>query len=207
MKFITGKQFNDLISLPDTVVRNDLKISQDNRDFYLLQDGRLLAFSDSIPNKVQMFESVEEYNSIIAIVLSEVEEGDFLEKYISVLSQIPGNIESCKESLSKQLGISPDLLDYSPKSIRLIDKKIRKAVSRHEYFDKVYGYLFVYFGETVRKELNGEWSVRILDGVGEPFVLSENKKRIFFSKELHEQASEDFKNFSIYREFKVVTNI
>ncbi len=36
MKFITEKLFNKLISLPETQLRNDLKIPEDNRDFYLL---------------------------------------------------------------------------------------------------------------------------------------------------------------------------
>lgn len=90
MQFINGKQFNKLISLPATKLRNDLKMPEDNRDFYLLDDGRLIAFSDSIPNRVQMFESVEEYNKVVAIVLSEFEEGPILGKYIEIIDRIPG---------------------------------------------------------------------------------------------------------------------
>lgn len=206
MKFITGKQFKGIISLPDTILRNDLKIPEDNRNFYLLNDGRLLAFSDSIPNRVQMFASVDEYNKIIAIIRSDVEEGPILEKYIEIIDRIPGCIDTCKEILCKELNLKPELLDFSPTSISLIDQKIKTAITRQAYFDSVYIHLLVYFGEAVRKLVNGEWGKKIQEGVVEPFILSEGNQELFFSKELHEQAAEDFNKFSVYREFNIVTN-
>lgn len=203
MRFIKKKEFESLVSLPNTAIRNDLKIPEDNRDYYLLQDGRILAYTDSMPNKVQMFESIDELNEIIKIVRSDIEKGPILLKYIELINGIPGNIEACMLNLSTQLHIDSNLLDFSPGSLKSIDKKLRDVVTLKEYFDNVYGYLLIYFGEVVRRYTNGKWAINKSNGVSEPYIISNSSTKIFYTKELHEQASEDFRNFSVYREFNV----
>ena len=151
-----------------------------------------------------MFESVEEYNSIIAVVMSEPGEGPILEQYQRLIENIPDNLEDCKMSLCIELGITLELLDYSPGSIQEIDKMIKSKISRRAYFDKIYGSLLVYFGEAVRKQVNGEWGKRILEGIVEPFIITKTGDEIYYSKELNEQAFEDFKRFSVFKEFKIV---
>lgn len=203
MRFIKKREFESLISLPNTAIRNDLKIPEDNRDYYLLQDGRILAYTDSTPNRVQMFESIDELNKIIKIVRGDMGEGPILLKCNELINAIPGNIDACRFDLSRQINIDNDLLDFSPESLKLIDKKLRKLRTIQEYFDKVYGLLLIYFGEVVRRHTNGKWGINQHNGISEPYIISKSSHKIFYAKELHEQASEDFKDFSLYREFNV----
>lgn len=207
MRFIKKKEFVNLISLPNTQLKNEINVLEDGRDYYLLQDGRILAYSQSTPNRIQLFESMDELNNIIKIATSNVEEVNILEKYQGLIADIPNSLETSKTTLSNELGIDRELLDFSLNSIKLIDKQIKVQLTLQVYLNKLYGFLLLYFGEVVRREVMGEWGKENKGGLIEPYILDQNRNKIYYSKELHEQASEDFKKFSVLQELKVVINI
>lgn len=207
MRFIKKKEFVNLISLPNTQLKNEINVLEDGRDYYLLQDGRILAYSQSTPNRIQLFESIDELNNIIKIATSNVEEVNILEKYQGLIADIPNSLETSKTTLSNELGIDRELLDFSLNSIKLIDKQIKVQLTLQVYLNKIYGFLLLYFGEVVRREVMGEWGKENKGGLIEPYILDQNRNKIYYSKELHEQASEDFKKFSVLQELKVVINI
>lgn len=207
MRFIKKKEFVNLISLPNTQLKNEINVLEDGRDYYLLQDGRILAYSQSTPNRIQLFESMDELNNIIKIATSNVEEVNILEKYQGLIADIPNSLETSKTTLSNELGIDRELLDFSLNSIKLIDKQIKVQLTLQVYLNKIYGFLLLYFGEVVRREVMGEWGKENKGGLIEPYILDQNRNKIYYSKELHEQASEDFKKFSVLQELKVVFNI
>lgn len=207
MRFIKKKEFVNLISLPNTQLKNEINVLEDGRDYYLLQDGRILAYSQSTPNRIQLFESMDELNNIIKIATSNVEEVNILEKYQGLIADIPNSLETSKTTLSNELGIDRELLDFSLNSIKLIDKQIKVQLTLQVYLNKIYGFLLLYFGEVVRREVMGEWGKENKGGLIEPYILDQNRNKIYYSKELHEQASEDFKKFSVLQELKVVINI
>lgn len=178
MRFIKKKEFVNLISLPNTQLKNEINVLEDGRDYYLLQDGRILAYSQSTPNRIQLFESIDELNNIIKIATSNVEEVNILEKYQGLIADIPNSLETSKTTLSNELGIDRELLDFSLNSIKLIDKQIKVQLTLQVYLNKIYGFLLLYFGEVVRREVMGEWGKENKGGLIEPYILDQNRNKI-----------------------------
>jgi hypothetical protein len=202
---LNKREVNQILKNNDLKTRNDLKDEENSKlfDFYELTDGRILVVVGFGNGTGIMYNSEEELKKT-----RDLKDSDVRKNGEHVLSDlIPSNTLFLQKkadyihSLSQNLNIPGEKLDYSLQSLKLIDSSYkRNRPDKNLFFRNDYLYLIAYIGEVFKAEEGGEWffEKKPQNQSFEPFIKVSESKILNPFWGLFKECYENYDNFSIY---------
>ncbi len=178
---MTYSEFAELKNGNKLIKRDDLRIYEfDTNEYYLTPEGKLILFLPSSPKDIKTFESVKEFKDLVEKLKKIPKQQHILSRYQHEIKNLPFTSQFLKEYLSKFLNINSIELDFSIYSLRIIDRAfITKNITQNIFFNRLYIYLVAYLGETLKKELNGEWKLKLSkEKIIEPYIITSSGEKI-----------------------------
>jgi hypothetical protein len=181
--------------------RIDLKEERSPFDYYELPFGKLLLVLRFGQGTGTMYRSEEEFKQLMS--RHDVREpGEHMMSNLIVDSnEFLNKIDLYVDLLAKKLNIPRNRLDYSLKSLNLIDSiYAMKRPEKNIFFNEDYLYLITYLGETYRKKRGGEWNFEREPGIPSwiPYIKLSNGVNMDVYIELFKECYENYEHMSIF---------
>ena len=168
-KLLVGEKEGNLSKDPSKFTRTRLSSGQVLELYYpLIIQNRNTKKSKSVPGYGLLFESENAFKD-------DKQTRHMLEDLIPDGRDLIANIQVLVTRLEKRLRVGAGKLDYSRASLRRIDNYIRGVQSSSttaQTNPNLFQELTAYYGETLRRALNGEWYVNE-EPVGKTYVQTE----------------------------------
>ncbi len=169
---VTGKEALKLINSGDAILRNDLRMPNDDMfEYYLLKDGRLLLYFKYEPSGT-IYKS---YQKLVDVMKANEEKrkkrfpgkklkdgNEQLDYYHFEANHLLELVKATPGKLADVLHVKLETLDYSVQSLTKLSDGINKLLDttgRNEVFDLIGQDVTLYFGEVMRIAIKGTWNV------------------------------------------------
>ena len=154
----------------------------------------------------EIFRNIDEVStyrkSMRAILTIPIEGYHVLHGYTNDRPDFPNGLSDWKSSLSKHLGIGPDIPSGTLESLKIIDSQLkRKKISKKAFFDTLFASVLGYTGEVIRIYWGGIWHMEEAaksKAIWEPNIELPNGDVISYFMFLYEMAEEHYKSFSSF---------
>lgn len=140
---------------------------------YKNSDGNILqVLSDGSGN---LYESTEDWLSLLEEVeaLRHQEPTHVLHERLPQGQDFINQVPELVHDLATKLGISPQQLDKSGRSLEIVDRAIRRKGRRKCLEPEIFAPLVAYAGEVLQQRIGGHWEMRATEypEVWEPWVI------------------------------------
>lgn len=197
----TAKEVNELLKTYSPKRRYDLNVPDLGLSYYEFTDGRILVVIGETNSPGTMYRSETEFKNLTEIKPKGKKVEHVLSNLIPNDQVFLASINLYIDTLAFNLKISPEKLDRSLQSVKLIDSAYaKKRPSQSVFFKRDYLHLIAYLGEVYRKEKEGDWFFKKYPGEEsyQPYIKTNGNKLLNPFLDLFKECFEDYKSFSIY---------
>lgn len=188
---IKSKQCEDLINSGVAVLRNDLREADMDGffDYYLLNDGRLLLRIAFEKRDGVIYDSLDEYIKMKGRFAKRqadinnhpvTNDASFSSNLRIKVQGFENMISEAGAMLKNAFSIQANRLDYSLESLKILSGAIktkRDELDPVEFEEKYFILITAYCGEIIRRQIKGDWKIKVDDrGMVQSVLILEKGK-------------------------------